>query len=142
MSITAREGCLLLEAVACLAFVALGLRMFPTVVIRRSLADPGAAADLFLGPVHADVVSTVAWSVTAAARRLPGMSCLVEALAAQRMLRRRHVACDVRLGVHADRAQGTLPFAHAWLECQGQVVVGQVDDLGKFAVLTARSPDD
>ena len=54
--------------------------------------------------------------------RLPWRStCLVQALAARSMLRRRHVATVLHLGVARD--EGCLE-AHAWLEADGGYVCG------------------
>lgn len=64
----------------------------------------------------------IAWAVRAVARRVPGTTCLVQALAAAALLRRHGMDADVRIGVtRGDR--GALE-AHAWVESGGRVVLG------------------
>src|SRR5581483_1736621 len=76
--------------------------------------------------------------VRAAARRLPDTTCLVEALVADVMLRRRGVETVLHIGVRAPSAAAALD-AHAWLECHGTVVVGDADNLGEYRILTKPS---
>ena len=64
----------------------------------------------------------LAWAVSAAARRVPGATCLTQALALQALLRREGHDATLKLGV----ARGELGAleAHAWLESGGRVVIG------------------
>ena len=56
----------------------------------------------------------------------------MQALAADVLLRRRGVACELRLGVRAG-GSGAAPIeAHAWIECEDEVVIGSVEDLSTF----------
>lgn len=72
----------------------------------------------------------VAWSVPRAARLVPGASCLVQALAAERLLRERGVSPTLRIGVLPHGPGGF--EAHAWLEHDGGVIVGDRDDLDRY----------
>jgi hypothetical protein len=73
-------------------------------------------------------------ALAAAGRRMPFTStCLVEALAAEAMLRRRGFEPTLVLGVA--RPAETRLSAHAWVEVQGEVVVGRLDHLPSYAVL-------
>jgi transglutaminase superfamily protein len=64
----------------------------------------------------------IGWATAAVARRLaPPRSCLAQALTAQVMLGRRGRPAEIRFGVR--REEGRLD-AHAWLECEGEVLVG------------------
>lgn len=59
-------------------------------------------------------------AVHTAGRRVPGSNCLSEALTAWVLLTRAGSAPALRIGVvNAERFQ-----AHAWVECNGEVVVG------------------
>jgi hypothetical protein len=80
----------------------------------------------------------VAWAVKAVTRRLPfRTSCLVEGVVADAVLRRRGAAAVLRLGV---RRPDRVPLeAHAWVECEGEVVIGGVDRLTDYAVLAPQS---
>ena len=80
--------------------------------------------------------------VDAVARRLPmPMTCLVQALAAKAMLRRRGYQSTLRFGVRTEtigrrRLRASLRLdAHAWLVCDGQVVVGRFDDAEGYLTL-------
>nr|UXE46012.1 hypothetical protein Hi04_10k_c554_00011 [uncultured bacterium] len=84
----------------------------------------------------------IVWALQAVSRRLPGKnSCLVQALAAQAMLRQRGYASEFRIGVSGRDPTGAIK-AHAWVECDGRVVLGQLEDLNSYAVLTAPPPDN
>jgi hypothetical protein len=67
------------------------------------------------------------------------MTCLVQALAADGMLRRRGFASTLHIGVRLHRPGSTPLQAHAWVKCEGQIVVGALDDLGEYAVLALPS---
>ena len=82
-------------------------------------------------------VSRIAWAVSAVARRLPSRTtCLVEALAAEAMLRRRGFAPTLRIGVREPGSDATLLEAHAWVECAGSVVIGGRANLADYAVFS------
>ena len=83
----------------------------------------------------------VAWAVAAVARRLPGTTCLAQSLVAHAMLRRRGYAPVLHIGVRAPTGGAPLPLdAHAWVECEGRVVAGDVDGLGEYAPLRPVRP--
>ena len=74
----------------------------------------------------------------AVAARFPSATCLVQALAADAILRRRGLACELRIGVRA-RDDSTVPIeAHAWVECDGAVAIGAIENLSAFKVLTSQ----
>jgi hypothetical protein len=60
-------------------------------------------------------------------------NCLVLALVADTMLQRRGQASEIRIGVR--RPASRRVQAHAWVECDGAVVVGALDDLAEYAPL-------
>lgn len=76
-------------------------------------------------------------AVRAAARRLPGTTCLVEAVTAELMLRRRGIESTLHIGVRAPCATTPLD-AHAWLECNGAIIVGDRADVGEYQMLASR----
>ena len=75
------------------------------------------------------------WGVRSAARGLPLTACLAHAIALHFLLTRAGHASIIRVGVAAD---GRLPFdAHAWVVCDGRVVIGDAgDELQRYAILT------
>jgi hypothetical protein len=59
----------------------------------------------------------------------------VQALAGDVMLRRRGVGCELRIGVRAG-GSGAVPIeSHAWIECNGAVAIGAIENLSTFQVL-------
>ncbi len=63
----------------------------------------------------------VAWSVRAVAGRMPGATCLVQALALQRLLSRAGHVSALEVGV---AKSGRRLEAHAWLRYEGSVLIG------------------
>ncbi len=103
---------LLVEAFATLLLVRVGLRMVAIDRLRgwAQRMQPGARP-----------VDRLAWAVRAAARRLPGTTCLGSALALQRLLSTGGHPSELHIGV-ARRAEAFA--AHAWLTCNGHILVG------------------
>lgn len=83
---------------------------------------------------HADVAQ-IQWAVSVGARRIPGATCLVQALTAAVLLQRRGLRSEVCLGVRKDPASRALE-AHAWVLCEQHVVVGAGDEQSGFLELS------
>ena len=132
---------LILEAAALLSVVSIGLRICRFRQLRDMLTwfgppvgHPNTRPRL-PAPNSAD---RVAWAISAVTRtRQRSMTCLVRALATETMLRRRGIASDLRLGVRNDGDPADPLKAHAWIECDGLVVMGALDDLSEYHVLSA-----
>ncbi|MBV8781695.1 MAG: lasso peptide biosynthesis B2 protein [Phycisphaerae bacterium] len=72
-------------------------------------------------------------AVSAAGHRIPKADCLPRALALQYLLRRHGIESELCLGVRQDTNR---PFtAHAWVTCDGQIVIGDLGQDMKFATL-------
>jgi hypothetical protein len=100
----------------------LELRLLPS---RRTSALLGAVQhgthEQEAGPDETREAQLVGVAVAGAARRLPWHpTCLRQALAAQRMLRRRGIDSRLHLGVTG----ATATEAHAWVTVAGRPVVG------------------
>jgi len=122
------------EAGALLAFVRVTFWLLPFRVLRQALHRYSTLLNRTDGRVPATRVAALVASV---ARRFPTpVTCLAEALAAEAMLRRRGYEPALRLGVR--RADAAVFDAHAWVECDGRIVIGEVAELGDYAVLEAR----
>jgi hypothetical protein len=67
-------------------------------------------------------VEQMVWAVRIVSRYLPGASCLTQALAAQALLTQSGFPSQVEIGVAKDDLRRLQ--AHAWVVCQGQVVLG------------------
>ena len=70
-------------------------------------------------------VEQIVWAVRVASRYVPKSTCLAQALAVQRFLAGSGHSCLVRIGVAKDPILG-FEF-HAWVECDGRVVIGEAD---------------
>lgn len=80
----------------------------------------------------------VAWNVERAARLVPGATCLVRAMAGQRLLALKGYGSTIQVGVCRT---GSMGFeAHAWL-ISGDLLVlgGEREDLRRFTTLIGNS---
>ena len=126
---------LVLEAAASLIVVRVLLWALPFASIARMAAGRARHEQR---RARADEASRIGRILLAVSRRLPfGMTCLVEALAAQAMLRRRGCTSVLRFGVRSGKTGGRPIDAHAWLVCDGRVVVGGIEALRDYATLEA-----
>lgn len=108
---------LLIEAVAALAVARLALVLLPFRTVATWL-DHQPAPRLYPD----DLPARVGRATVTAARHVPWKAvCLPQALAARALLARRGVVSRVYFGVARD---GGVLSAHAWLEVDGQTVVG------------------
>jgi hypothetical protein len=130
---------LVLEAASLMAFVSTGLRLLSFSALRRILDHHvGSPTIGKTGQLDASAVGRVRWAITAVAARFPSATCLVQALAADAILRRKGLACELRIGVRV-RGDSVVPVeAHAWVECDGAVVIGAIENLSEFQVLPGR----
>jgi hypothetical protein len=79
-------------------------------------------------------VDRVVWAVTVANRYMPGeVKCLARALTTQVLLGQRGHQALLRIGV-AKGEQGQLE-AHAWVESQGRIVIGDLADFSRYTPL-------
>jgi len=85
-----------------------------------------------------DSLVRLVWAASAIARRWPGTTCLLEALVMESMLFRHGYSPTLKIGVRpgASVSDAGRLDAHAWVECDGRVVFGAVEQLGEYAVLT------
>ena len=74
----------------------------------------------------------VATAVRRASARVPGASCLIQAVAANLMLKSRGIASRIRIGV--DKSEQALA-AHAWLTVDDITVLGGADAAARFVEL-------
>lgn len=82
-------------------------------------------------PQPARFVDDLRWAVGVASRHLPWHpSCLMQAVAAQQLLRRRGQGCDLYFGVRPGAEAGAAPAreslsAHAWLRSGADWITGE-----------------
>lgn len=115
--------------------VALWLQPYARVRSRSLRGSDGRPATAGAGEA---TVRDVTWAVRTAARVVPVATCLVQAMAAERMLRHRGLVPSLRIGVPA-QAEGRFE-AHAWLAWEGSVVFGDREDIERLVVLPDLPP--
>jgi hypothetical protein len=129
-----RELVVAIEAAVLLTLVRIGLTRLRFERVARLVGlrpgEAGGSAD----PVAAARVGD-------ALRRAAGWvpfeaTCLVQALAGARMLRRRHVAATVRVGVSKDQVSVDGFAAHAWLHT-GEIEITGGEIAGQYTPLAA-----
>jgi hypothetical protein len=136
VELTREERGLLLRAVVLVAGVRLGLWTMPFRWVRFVLGGRRAVSP----NLEVIRVKRLAWAVQAAARRIPGASCLTQALALQYLLARAGESAEVHIGVAKDGARGF--EAHAWLEHRGAILVGDNGELERYAPILAVSGEE
>ena len=81
-------------------------------------------------------VAKLVWSVQVAGHYMPGgAKCLARALATQVLMNWYRHSSELRIGVNKT-ATGEFR-AHAWIEYQGRVIIGNLEDLSQFTPLLA-----
>jgi len=134
-SLSRSQRAMVLEAVLLMSVAWVGLRVLRFLALRRALDRLAAFTSRPTGTAGPTCLHSVRWAITSAASRLPGATCLVQALAADVMLRRRHLASELRFGVRV-LTGGRAPFeAHAWIESDGGAVIGVAEHQSEFLLL-------
>ncbi|BAZ65659.1 MAG: lasso peptide biosynthesis B2 protein [Pelatocladus maniniholoensis HA4357-MV3] len=122
---------LLIMTLILLAAMRLGLWLLPFRTLLKLLARISQ-------PVHPQTTNQVSirkivWAVNVASRYMLGVKCLARALTTQVLMNRYKHPCQLRIGVAKDNS-GILE-AHAWIEHQGKIVIGNLSDLSRFIPL-------
>jgi hypothetical protein len=126
--LTGFERRMVLRALFVVVVARASLWIMPVGRARRVVARAAARA-----PVGS--AEQVVWGVRAVSRYLPGATCLTQAIAAQSLLTRSGFPSQVEIGVAKEKhrvGDGSTSknevrrlHAHAWVVCQGQVVLGE-----------------
>lgn len=117
---------LLLEALVWLGWAKLLLLCVPFRWLAPRLGKPMAESTATLTEPERRLASRISWAVQSVAANVPlGFVCLPQAMAAKWMLRRRHLASTLYLGVaRPDEAKFT---AHAWLRAGDKILTGRAE---------------
>jgi hypothetical protein len=134
--LTVAERRVLIRALLVVVAARLSLWIMPVGRARKVVARAAASA-----PTGS--VELVVWGVRTVGRYLPGATCLTQAIAAQSLLTHSGFISQVEIGVAKERDQDRDKnevrrlLAHAWVVCQGQVVLGgrQVERYNSLLVL-------
>ena len=123
---------LLAQSVLALASMRLGLSLLRFETLRRAIdrlskIEPGETRR------QPRLVRKVIWSINVVSTYLPFRNCLNRALAVQLLLARRGQPVDLSIGVRRS-TEGEFK-AHAWIEYNGHVVLGHVEELSELTPL-------
>ena len=116
-SLSIPEVLFLARCLAVVAAVRLALTLSSYNRVRDKVMRLEARGDAGIGDLR-----RVAWGVAAAARLVPGASCLTQALAGQYLLARQGKASKITIGIERD--SGPRLKAHAWLMSGDHIVLG------------------
>ena len=109
---------LLVRAFVAVASAWVKVRLLPPSVILRRVS-----ASIALLPSHQpQTAERIAWAITVAASYVPGCKCLEQAIAGRQLLARYGIAGTIHIGVAKDSRNWL--SAHAWVEAEGQTVIG------------------
>jgi hypothetical protein len=84
-------------------------------------------------------VGRIVWAVKIASPIVPSATCLAQALATKLLLRRRGYDPALRIGVTRNEA-GEFQ-AHAWIEYDGDIVLGYLSDMSRYSKLPPLAPE-
>lgn len=130
-SLSGEEVLFLARCLATVAGVRLALTLSSYNRVRGLVTRLGARDDAGITDLR-----RVAWGVAAAARYVPGASCLTQAIAGQYLLARQGSASRISVGI--ERGTGAELKAHAWLMSGSHIVLGgSIDGFAHLADLGA-----
>jgi len=129
LSLTPSDRVLLINALLLLGAIRLGLKLLPFQTLRRLLARM-AQPIRRLQQAEKASVDKVAWAVMVASHYIPGARCLAQALATQVLLERRGYPTQLRIGF--TRGKGGQMSAHAWVESEGRVAIGDAGNMARY----------
>ncbi|MDQ6663590.1 MAG: lasso peptide biosynthesis B2 protein [Acidobacteriota bacterium] len=128
-----RDWILFTGALFAMALIRAALTLFPFATLQTSLKRLQAVNLPLLKSIPPEASI---WAVKAASRYVPRVTCLTQALALESILAMQGIEARMHFGA-AKSVDGRFR-AHAWVESQGKIVLGETDDL-PFFPLTAPS---
>jgi hypothetical protein len=118
-----------------LAFVRLGLWLLPFQTLRRVLSK---TSQVFYQSHQGDIadIKTIVWAVDRSSYYMLGqVKCLARALTTQVLMHQYGYLGQLQIGVV--KAESGELEAHAWIEYQGKVVIGNLRDLSRFTPMSS-----
>jgi hypothetical protein len=118
------ERVLLIQATILLVAIRLGLRALRFARLRNLLARLGRTRNRPEDQLDAAARDRTIWAVETVSRQFPAIgTCLMQALAIHALLARQGYDSNLRIGVTRD-SDGKF-MAHAWLEKNGVILIGE-----------------
>jgi hypothetical protein len=128
-----RDRILLLMTFILMATIRLGLWLLPFRLLLKLHTKMMYLIPKASNPKQVSLANIIAY-INLSTRYMPGgAKCLARALTTQILMHRYNHLGELRLGV-AKSTTGNLE-AHAWIEHQGQVIIGNLEDLPRFIPL-------
>lgn len=123
---------LLVKSAMLLGIIGVGLFLLPfkVVLVRVDSVKPRKGLKHGKDTIAAKRIS---WAVSKVSRYVPFTKCLAKALAVKVLFAREGYEAELCIGV--DKCGNDQLKAHAWVESQGEIVIGNMDDLSRFKVL-------
>jgi hypothetical protein len=121
----------LFQAFLAVGVVRLGLWLLPFKTLCAVLGAFEKRSDPPRRDQPAETFERLMWALRIAGKAVPAATCLPQALAAKLVLHRNGYRPILRLGVTKDEAGKFL--AHAWLEHEGTIVIGELRDMSRYA---------
>jgi hypothetical protein len=133
LRLPARERWFLVKVSLLLEAIKLTMSLVPFRIL-RTLVDRAASVPVRVSPRERYPAQSIGRVVQTTSRHVPGeKTCLVQALAAQVLLVRRGHPATLHIGAYKTD-EGAFQ-AHAWVECEGEVVIGGYE-LERYTPLT------
>lgn len=131
--LTFEDQKLLVKTWLILSAIRLALWTLPFGVLRRLVIEgrPRAAGN---GETDEQSISRIAWAVKLSSKYFPAATCLTQALTTLVLLKRGGGLAHLKIGVAKDD-QGKLQ-AHAWVESNGRIVIGNLSGISNFKGLS------
>jgi hypothetical protein len=126
---------LLIKAALLLGAIRLGLWILPFRVLWRFLGRHKHRPAEPRETTPSIPMDRLIWGVKVASRYVPAATCLAQALATRTLLSRNGYPADLQIGV-VKTERGELE-AHAWVESNGRIVIGNLPDLARYNALPA-----
>jgi hypothetical protein len=133
LRLSAADRLLVLRVIPLVAAIRTALWLLPFGLL-RSLLRRRVVVRVF--PALEMPVTRLAWAVHAASRAVPCATCLTQSLALQFLLRQLGHPALLQIGVARHDRQFV---AHAWIECGGQILLDDPDEVARYRLLTSLS---
>jgi len=133
-ALPARNQLFLVKVTCLVALIRVGLWLLPFQSLRQLLSH-------FSSPVNdapaasAAGVRRVVEAVKITSRFIPQATCLTRALSVQVLLLRRGYPADLKIGVAKNEDAEFV--AHAWIESQGQIVIGGTESITYYTAFSS-----
>jgi hypothetical protein len=127
LDLSAQRRSLFLQTGMVVGAIRIGLWVLPFATVQRLVLRAGQKV------TASHPVEQIIWAVTSVSRRIPGSTCLTQALAAQALLGRSGHHATIQIGVAKDEESRF--EAHAWLLFDGCVILG--GEVNRFTSIMA-----